>query len=215
MLPTTHRASYSEAEVIFPNPHRKLSLFSAASKLVLKYEPVRSSERVRPSEVSARHHMTRFYSDVRNLTDTIWEELPRHEKGSISVVESHAVVDGLTPEEVKRRNITSHLEEICIVSWDYNDLNRRRAILARLQIKFHESKLQSEFAFRSSGGDFTRLQDLSDRLRDVESRIMDEFDVPKFDFHSIDSASMSGGFDDGLADREFTYEQVVEVAKRR
>lgn len=83
-----------------------------------------------------------------------------------------------------------------------------------ISVRIHEKFVQS-FSFEKSGGHYTRLSDLGIEPSCAESTLQDAFKLAEFDFAEVESQSMSGGHDDGLADRVFTYEALAHEANIR
>lgn len=178
--------------------------------------------------------MTFFYADLRNVASSLKHGItPADPQGNLEVLDIDARVVAADREEMDERNllnVTDTEDHVCKIRWSGADKSMGPVTL---EIGFHESELEQSFIFTRSGGDYTRLADLSERLKKVELQITGEVEIqlssdeldwweeiekqnlglPRPDFAEIDSASMaSGGFNDGLADREFMYEVLAELA---
>lgn len=157
--------------------------------------------------------MTVYYSDIDSLVETLKTVIKRHKDGTVRVVDSEAVIDGLTITELQERNLVDYSEGICAINWSGGD-----SLLGPLnvEIRFHENVIRNKFWFNKSGGYYSRLSDLSNELNQIECRLTDEVETDREDteslglprpyFAEINSGSLSTDIRDGLADREFKYE---------
>jgi len=161
--------------------------------------------------------MERRYTTLENLEESLKKLVPELNECRLEVVisEDNARIVGITTEELDERNLRNYVDNVCSIKWEYDEdspfgrANTPGPIT--MTVHFHENEIENEFEFLSSGGNWTNLGQLSRNLGEIERVFDEEFDLPTFDFAEINSASMSGGFFDGLADREFKYEQIYKV----
>lgn len=153
-----------------------------------------------------------YHVDTDNIGKGIRLLVEDNGEAVIHVCRADVVVDGLTLDEMRERNVLNRVDEVCTISIDSE---RSSEDLWFVHVKFHENALEEQFYFRKSGGDWASLKELSPVLGAVEDVFEKVYDIPTFDFASVDSGSLSGGFHDGLADREFVYEQVVKPEQLR
>lgn len=156
--------------------------------------------------------MDTYYAELDSIANSLRKVVPENESGRLVVVRSEAVIEGISYTEMQERNLHNFSDNVCEIEWSNanDDIGP-----VSLSIIFHEKRLQTSFKFTSSGGVYTRMGQLSETLMTVESQLSDEPDVrqnddtlglPRPDFRSITSGSISGGFREGLSDREFEYE---------
>lgn len=152
------------------------------------------------------------YTSIVDLEESLRRLVPKLEKCRLEVVRvpHQFKVVGDTRKEMKQRNILDIAETGPSIIWERD--GTISSPLITMQVVFHENELEKEFMFRSSGNRYTPMGALSETLAEIEEVFTEDLDLATFDFAEIDSASMSGGLFDGLADREFTYEQIFEKA---
>lgn len=167
--------------------------------------------------------MTQFYCDINHVAEALQKRVgPPNEQGQLKVLDIEARTVGLDAEEMRNRNLLSTTnvnQHVCNIRWSGADGELGPIIL---EIYFHEDELDDTFEFSSTGGNFSRLSKLSKRLAKVEIQLcgsvakwtmdtrIETLYLPRPDFAEISSKSMSTGFKDGLADREFKYETLAE-----
>ena len=151
------------------------------------------------------------YTEIQNLEESLKELVSEYNNCRLLVVDSedNARIVAESREEMEERNLFGYFDRICSLKWDYNEGDR----IVKISVHFHEDRLENEFCFRSSGNNWTKMSELSEGLAQVEKVFEEDMNQPSFDFQGINSGSMSGGMFDGLADREFTYEQMFEIVK--
>lgn len=157
--------------------------------------------------------MSTYYASVESTADALRKLVKRYDSGTLDVVDGDAVIEGITRDEMRERNLFDYTDSICYIHWD-SGLRGEGPI--KLTVHFHENEISNTFRFTASGGSYSRLSDLSGNLALVEGQLStdpalphisdDSLGLPRPDFAEIDSGSISGGFHDGLSDREFKYE---------